>query len=508
MTEKQQKSKFILKINQNLYIGPAVIAATTFIGYLFNYAGLPETNTVMAYLLAVVAVSIFTQNYFLSVLYSVCATLAFNFFFTQPYLAFEITNVSYIITFVVMVAVSIIITLLTQRIKKNAQIANRTARENKMLYMVSNRLSAATSVDEAMAICAANISEMCSADTVVIYRCEECNGPDYRQIKYTSGVKDDTFLRHISDIAGFEAAAERYINDVTYRKWRSENGENIIAYIFMPRDKASHMDLGQQRAVKVIIESMTMTVQRMVATSQQARLQQENERERYRSNLLRAISHDLRTPLSGIMGTGEMIMDMTDSLDPRYELAREIMEDADWLHSLMENILNLTKLEDNSAYIKKQPEAVEEIIAVVLERFEKRAQPGRELAVSIPDELILVPVDAKLIVQVLINLLDNSLKHTTPQQEISLSVEKQDGFALFTVADRGEGIAVEDLPHIFQMYYTTSTSPSDAKKGMGLGLTICDAVVKAHGGTITAANRQGGGAVFTFTLPMEAVADE
>ena len=156
---------------------------------------------------------------------------------------------------------------------------------------------------------------------------------------------------------------------------------------------------------------------------------------------------------------------------------------------------------------KKQPEAVEEIVAVVLERFEKRSQ-GRELIVEIPQELVLVPVDAKLIVQVLINLLDNAVKHTTPQQQIYMSVEKLADSVKFTVRDEGYGISERDLPYIFQMYYTTAIGSADAKKGMGLGLAICDAVIKAHGGTISAANHPDGGAIFTFTLPMEAFADE
>ena len=148
-----------------------------------------------------------------------------------------------------------------------------------------------------------------------------------------------------------------------------------------------------------------------------------------------------------------------------------------------------------------------EIIAVVLERFEKRA-PDRELLINIPDDLIIVPADAKLIVQVLINLLDNAVKHSGADDEISLSVKKEGEYVRFTVTDKGKGISAEDLPHIFKMYYTTSHGSADSQKGMGLGLAICDAVVKAHGGTITAKNRPEGGAVFTFNIPTEEIADE
>ena len=502
MLEKQ--TKIFIK---NLLVGPAVIVLATVMGFGFKYTNIPETNIAIVYLMAVVASSIFTQKYVISIFYSITATLMFNYFFTEPYFAFEIASVSYIITFVVMVAVSLIITMLAQRIKTNAQIATMRAEENSRLYTITNEITSASTVGDVMRICAKNISERCNAEVIFIYRNTLLSETDYVQHKFVHGKEDTSFPSQMAGVPCFDNAVKVYQIQSSLRYWESVSGTTITSLLCMPRTQAVNLSVSLQRILLIAMENATLASERIIAAEKQAQLVQENERERYRSNLLRAISHDLRTPLSGIMGTSEMIMGMTDYADPRYELAREIMDDADWLHSLMENILNLTRLEDNRHYINKQPEAIEEIIAVVLERFEKRA-PNRELQVNIPDDLILVPVDAKLIVQVLINLLDNAVKHTTPQQEISLSVEKQEAFVKFIVTDRGTGISVKDLPHIFQMYYTTAHSPADAQKGMGLGLAICDAVVKAHGGSITAANHPEGGAVFTFTLPMEAVADE
>lgn len=496
------------RIFENIFIGPAVIAVTTGISFFFKYINIPETNIAIIHLLAVVALSIFTQRYFTSLVYSILTTLTFNYFFTEPYMAFEIGSVSYAITFVVMVTVSLVITMLTQRIKKNAQIANKRAEENLKLYNITNEISAAQSVEDIMRMCARDISEICNVDIVCIYRNILVSATEYRQYRYIKGRQDKNFSLQIDGVKDFEKAAEEYKNNVQLRRWDAVGGDGTVMALFcVPRTQAGGMDDSRQRVLMISIESAAMAADRMIAAERQALLQNENEKERYRSNLLRAISHDLRTPLSGIMGTSEMIMGMTDRSDRRYELALEIMEDANWLHSLMENILNLTKLEDNQNHLNRQLEAVEEIIAVVLERFEKRSQ-GRELAVAIPDRLILVPVDAKLIVQVLINLLDNAVKHTTSSQKIYLTVEKQDTDVCFTVRDEGVGISAQDLPYIFQMYYTTARTSSDAQKGMGLGLAICDAVVKAHGGTITAGNHPEGGAVFTFTLPMEAGANE
>lgn len=132
----------------------------------------------------------------------------------------------------------------------------------------------------------------------------------------------------------------------------------------------------------------------------------------------------------------------------------------------------------------------------------KRA-PEREIGVHIPEDVWMVPMDAKLVGQVLVNLLDNAVKHTRPEEEISVTAREGDGLAVFTVADGGTGISPEDLPHVFQMFYTTKGTGPDARRGIGLGLAICESIVTAHGGTIRAENRAGGGAAFTFTLPME-----
>jgi len=172
---------------------------------------------------------------------------------------------------------------------------------------------------------------------------------------------------------------------------------------------------------------------------------------------------------------------------------------------LVENILNLTRLQDGRLSIKKQPEAVEEVIGEAVGHIVKRT-PIYEISVSVPDELLLVPMDAKLIIQVIINLLDNAFKHTKPEKKIGIIVElnKNTNMAEFTVRDSGSGIRQEDLPNIFEVFYTSHSNHADTRHGIGLGLAICDSIVRAHGGNIAARNRSdGAGAEFIFTLPME-----
>jgi len=229
----------------------------------------------------------------------------------------------------------------------------------------------------------------------------------------------------------------------------------------------------------------------------------ETATERYRANLLRSISHDIRTPLAAMIGTAEMLNGMTGPDDPRRGLICDIQSEADWLRSLVENILNLTRLQDGPASLLKQPEAAEEVVGEAIRHIKQRS-PDHKITVHMPEALLLAPMDAKLIRQVLINLLDNAVRHTAPEDAISVTVENTGAAARFSVLDEGPGIGESDLPNVFQTFYTTRAGHADAGPGVGLGLAICETIVKAHGGEITARNRADRtGAELVFTLPME-----
>lgn len=347
--------------NTLLLIGSVAIA--TVIGSIFHILNVPETNIVTIYIFFVVLSICFVKKYAYAygIVASIFSTLAFNIFFTVPYYAISVDDSSYLITFTVMIVISIIM--------------------------------------------------------------------------------------------GRLITAER------------ENIKRI-----------------EQKELEVV-------------------------QERYRSNLLRAISHDLRTPLSGIMGSSEMIQGITPKEDSRYKIAEGIYKDADWLYSLIENILSLTKLQENRLGMNRQTEPIEEVIEAAVRVLEKR-EPEREIKVNIPEETFWVCMDTRLMEQVLLNLLDNAVKHTGITEEISIQVSRSRDKknVIITFSDRGEGIAEDDIAHIFQMFYTTCRGDSDSRKGVGLGLTICESIVKAHGGTIQAKNQiDGKGAIFEITLPCKEV---
>lgn len=251
-------------------------------------------------------------------------------------------------------------------------------------------------------------------------------------------------------------------------------------------------------AVSIITSTMTTQIK------QRNDLLLASEKEKMRGNLLRAISHDLRTPLTSILGASSAILESGDALTDaeRTRLLRGVQEDAQWLIAVVENLLSVTRIDSEGASLHKVPEPVEEVASAAVAKFKKRF-PGYAVRVSVPDELLMPGMDALLIEQVLINLLENTVFHAPGATQRSLSVSRQGDDAVFCVADNGPGIPLEQLRHILDGTAPHPETPqSDGRRHMGIGLSVCSSIVRAHGGTMTAQNAPAGGAVFTFTLPL------
>ena len=481
------------------------IAAATGICWLFRLLHFPETNLVVVYILSVLLTARFTKGYIYGIAATVIAICTFNYFFTEPYYTLSVNDPTYFVTFGIMTVTSIITSALTTKVKQNALEAREKEAEASALYQLTSHLTDAADISDIAAITIKTISDILNCRAACL--CFDESGQPEQCFIQQKNAKEQT-RRNVADKEVLRHRMENlktaYYAGEEFYDWPIYGREAILGILRIPNEAAERMSDAQLRLLRSMMESTALAMDRFRSAQERILSKEEIAQERYRSNLLRAISHDLRTPLSGIMGTSEMLMGMTDQEDGRYALAEDIYKDADWLHSLVENILGLTRLQDSRLVLNKQMEAVEEVISVAVMAIGKRA-PEREIAVHIPDSVMLVPMDAKLIDQVLVNLLDNAVKHTPPEGEISVTVieNKEEEAAVFTVADRGMGIAPVDLSHVFQMFYTTHEKGADSQRGVGLGLAICESIVKAHGGTISAQNRRGGGAEFTFTLPLE-----
>lgn len=495
-----------IDIVRYVLITTLLIVAATGIGWLFRGMEFPETNIVIVYLLSILLVARLTRGFWYGIFSTVAATCAFNYFFTEPYFTLKVNNSTYFITFFIMAITAIITSALTSKVKQSAVEAQEKEAEASALYKLTNRLTDAADLSDIASIATSTISNIMGCR--VAFLCFDENGqPEQTFIQQQDDGKQ--VRRKIDDTAEMrhrmEGLRTAFDMGTEFCDWPIYGREQILGILRVPSKTASTMSETKTRLLRAMIESTALAMDRFRSTQERMKSKEETAQERYRGNLLRAISHDLRTPLSGIMGTSEMLMDMTEKNDGRYALAEGIHKDADWLHSLVENILSLTRLQDGRLTLDKQMEAVEEVIGSAVNHVMQRSSE-HEITVHIPDEPLFVPMDAKLIVQMLVNLLDNAVKHTQPQNEIAVTVTKNDETeqAVFSVADRGSGIAAADLPNIFQMFYTTHGKQADAQRGVGLGLAICEAIVTAHGGTIEGHNRSDGqGAEFIVTLPME-----
>jgi two-component system sensor histidine kinase KdpD len=249
------------------------------------------------------------------------------------------------------------------------------------------------------------------------------------------------------------------------------------------------------------IMTCTMTTQ----FKKSEKIKAEINEEKLRSNLLRAVSHDLRTPLTSIVGSIQAVIENKNILSDQEQVAllNEAKDDAQWLIRMVENLLSITKISSGAAHIKKNPEAAEEVIGEAIRKFSRRF-PDINITVSVPDELLLIPMDPLLIEQVLENLMENSVLHGKTTKRIDISVRCLGKSALFTVLDDGAGIDESAKKHLFDGKLVHDNGKEvDSRKNMGIGLSVCMSIIRAHGGDMTASNMPLGGAAFHFTLPLE-----
>ena len=231
----------------------------------------------------------------------------------------------------------------------------------------------------------------------------------------------------------------------------------------------------------------------------------ESEKERMRANLLRAVSHDLRTPLTTIYGSATALLENRDNMtsDQEVKILRGIREDSEWLVRMVENLLSITRIDSGRVRIDKTPTVLEELIDSCVLKFRKR-YPDQDLQIELPEELVLIPMDAILIEQVIINILENAVQHAEGMTQLILRVFLLNGLAVFEIQDDGCGIREDRLPNIFTGVFPPADRSADSqRRNAGIGLSVCATIVKAHGGDIRAENRRTGGVVFRFTLALE-----
>ncbi|WMI82274.1 ATP-binding protein [Anaerotignum sp. MB30-C6] len=465
-------------------------------------------NIFGVYMLAVAITSVITRGYIWGILSSVGGVIAVNFFFTYPYFAINFSMAGYPVTFALLLLMSVLTSALTTRVKKAAILSAMRERRAENLTKMSNALLSANTLNKVIEITLDFFfqSNHCS---VVAY----LGNPENPKIKLFQTLKSQDELIFNSPLE-LKLAVDAFTkNEVcgvvlnpkvqnckgSYIPISSENKVYGVIGLLFEND---YVLLDTYIFSEIMISQTILALERQAIEEKAQQILLEKEKEKMRSNLLRAVSHDLRTPLTCILGATTTLQENKEKINEVTfdQLLSDIHHDAQWLIHMVENLLSITKISSEDAKVKKQDEIVEEIVAESVSRILKRF-PNSTINVSVPEELLIVPMDATLIEQVLINLLENAIRHSGTSLPVRLKVSKEQDEAIFTVTDYGKGIDPTKVSTIFEG--KSGAVSADANRGLGIGLSICKTIILAHDGRIFAKNHNCGGASFTFVLPMK-----
>jgi two-component system sensor histidine kinase KdpD len=461
----------------------------------------------MGYLLVVVIAALYLGRG-PAILASIAGVLAFDFFFVPPQYAFTVYDTEYLVVFIALLAVGLIISYLTVRAREQAEAAQQRELDTSTLYGLSKDLSAAEGLQEIISAISNNVSQTFGRETVIFLPDAQGNGtlelasnPSNTRLDYNEYAVAVWSFQH-GQTAGrgtetLTASTARYIPLQTPR--------GVVGVLgIKPKDESSHLTPDQRRLLETFATQAALAIERarLADQAQQAQLLQATER--LQTALLNSISHDLRTPLVAITGALSSLAEAGSNMDAanRQNLLETALEEADRMNRLVGNLLNMTRLEAGALQVLKQPGDIQDAIGTALDNLGERVDTHK-ITVHVPEDIPLIPMDFVLIVQVLVNLIDNSLKYSPPQTTISIQVDLQDGEVTIRVSDQGVGIPASDLDRIFDKFYRVQ-QPENVS-GTGLGLSISRGIVEAHGGRIRAENRPAGGATFSFSLPLERI---
>ncbi|MDF2541657.1 MAG: histidine kinase [Herbinix sp.] len=487
-----------------------VLFVTTMINTFLTSFDFNNDSVIMLYILSVLIISRITTGYLYGISASVISVLICNIFFTEPYFAFNIVQKGYPITFTVMLLVALITNALTVRTKVQAKFAMDREQRTEVLYEINKRLLVARGLQNIVELTSEYITRIFRR-SVVFYTQDPSTGVQGSLMQAEEDVKSELLLsKEESAVAHWVFVNQKKAGAGTdtlmdakavYMPVISQG--NVLGVLGISCANGLLLDQSSRAFVRRIVSLMAMAMERQRLSDEQRLILVETEKEKMRSNLLRAISHDLRTPLTAILGSSSAILENAETLDneTKLKLISNIKDDSQWLIRMVENLLSVTRINEDTANVTKSPEAAEEIIAAAISRIRKRFV-NQNIKVSVPDELLMVPMDGTLIEQVIINLIENAIKHSGIDITIDVSLKRDKDMAVFEVSDNGDGISEQDIPYLFESYVPNGKRSADSSRGMGIGLSICMSIIKAHDGRMEAFNKKEGGAVFRFSLPI------
>lgn len=494
------------KVSDLLFM-TAMLGLCSLIGWCFKLTNGAESNIVVFYIFFVFLVSVRTANWIYSLCASGLSVVIYNFLFTKPEFTLHAYDNRYTVSFAVMFLIALLTGVMAARMRIQAQNSSRMAFRIQVLYDMNQQIEKCRTQEEIMESTAKQLVRLLHRN-VLLYRNPE--NPEIfladssGRIRFSPGDEADAAAWTFENGVKCGRGTEQYPDaNALYFAIRC----NDVVYGVTGIDvQESRLDPYEESIVVSILGEAGIALEnkRNETEKEQARLLAKNEQ--LRANLLRSISHDLRTPLTSISGTASLLMAEEGKLDDasRRKLYSNIYEDSMWLEDLVENLLSITRIKEGQTKIHTSAEFVSEVVEEAVRHCSRRLEE-HAFTVDQSSDILLAKMDAHLIIQVLVNLVNNAVKYTPPGSSIAVYSEKAGNMVQISVKDNGPGVEEKDRPHIFDMFYSGKKTVADSSRSLGLGLALCKEIVQAHGGEIWYEENVPHGSIFRFTIPAEEV---
>ena len=484
------------------------LAISTAVGFAFDWAGFSESNIITIYILGVLVTAVSTSGHLYGAANSLLSVLAFNFFFTEPRFTLQADGPSYPVTFLIMLSSSIIASSLASRVKEQARMAAEKSYYTELLLGSSQKLQTIRTEWDCLRLTAEQLSRM--FDRPVIYALNDAD----KELDFRIEPADEhTLLEKLSTeeigVAKWVQKNNKHAgattNTLPDSKWlflsvRGTRG--VMGIVGVPIAGYVVPDAFEKNLMVALLGECGLSQERIRLEEERNQIALQTQRESLQANLLRAVSHDLRTPLTNINGSVGILMGKDQTLKPevREQLYTAIDDDTNWHINMTENLLAATQLETDRTKLKTAPELLEDLFQSAVRQLDRRAR-DHHISVDLEDQTLMASMNAGMIQRVIINMMNNAIQYTPKDSHIILSGTRRKDWVEISVSDDGPGIPDEAKKHLFDLFYTAEQGKPDSKRGLGLGLHLCQSIVNAHGGTITVSDHAPSGTTFRFTLP-------
>ncbi len=487
----------------------AVILCATLFGFLFDYMGFSEANIITVYILGVLLISVITGKQAYSIISAFLSVLVFNFFFTVPKFTLFAYDKDYPITFLVMFLAAFISGSLASRLKNSARQSAQAAHRTKILFDTNQLLEKVKDKNEIINVTAEQITKLLGRD-LIFYENENGKLGSPKQFPVNKDKTDSTYISDNEEaVAAWVLKNNKHAGATTdtlasakclYLAVRVNNNIYGVVGIVINDEP---LDAFENNILMSILGECGRALENEKITVEKREATILAQKEQLRANLLRAISHDLRTPLTSISGNASNLLSNGECFDEntKKKLYSDIYDDSMWLINLVENLLSITRIEDGHINLHTSAELLEDVVSEALLHVNRNAKE-HNIKIEDSEEFILAKIDARLIVQVIINIVDNAVKYTPTGSDIIIKLSKSGDMAVVSISDNGIGIPDENKPYVFDMFYSGANKIADSRRSLGLGLSLCKSIINAHGGEITVSDNVPKGAKFTFTLPL------